>query len=46
MYDIIIAPDEAVFYVIVATGGFLGVAKHDVAILANYFKMMEVSPRS
>jgi sporulation protein YlmC with PRC-barrel domain len=39
--DIIIAPDKAISYGIVATGGFLGVAKHDVAIPANEFKMQD-----
>ena len=29
--DIIITPDKAVSYAIVGTGGFLGLAKHDVA---------------
>jgi sporulation protein YlmC with PRC-barrel domain len=41
VYDIIIAPDRAVSYGIVAAGGFLGIAKHDVAIPANQFKMQE-----
>jgi sporulation protein YlmC with PRC-barrel domain len=39
VYDIIIAPDKAVSYGIVAAGGFLGLGKHDVAIPANQFKM-------
>ena len=39
LYDIIIAPDAAVSYGIIAAGGFLGIAKHDVAIPANHFKM-------
>jgi sporulation protein YlmC with PRC-barrel domain len=30
--DVVIAPDKAVSYAIIRTGGFLGVAKHDVAI--------------
>jgi hypothetical protein len=30
--DIIVAPDKAVSYAIVGAGGFLGVARHDVAI--------------
>lgn len=30
--DIIIAPDNAVSYAIIGAGGFLGVARHDVAI--------------
>ncbi len=41
VYDIIIAPDKAVSYGIIATGGFLGVAKHDIAIPANHFKMQD-----
>ena len=41
VYDIIIAPDKAVSYGIVAAGGFLGVGKHDVAIPANQFKMQK-----
>jgi len=39
VYDIIIAPDKAVSYGIIAAGGFLGIAKHDVAIPVNQFKM-------
>jgi len=39
VYDIIIAPDKAVSYAIIAAGGFLGIAKHDVAISVNQFKM-------
>jgi sporulation protein YlmC with PRC-barrel domain len=35
--DIIISPDKAVAYAIVGAGGFLGVAKHDVAIPVNQF---------
>lgn len=41
VYDIIIAPDKAVSYGIIAAGGFLGIAKHDVAIPANQFKMQD-----
>jgi sporulation protein YlmC with PRC-barrel domain len=41
VYDIIIAPDKAVSYGIIAAGGFLGVAKHDVAIPASQFKMQD-----
>lgn len=37
--DIIIAPDNAASYAIIGTGGFLGVAKHDVAIPFNQFKI-------
>jgi sporulation protein YlmC with PRC-barrel domain len=35
--DLIISPDKAVSYAIVGAGGFLGVAKHDVAIPVNQF---------
>ena len=41
VYDIIIAPDKAVSYGIIAAGGFLGIAKHDVLIPANQFKMKD-----
>lgn len=37
--DIIIAPDNAASYAIIGVGGFLGLAKHDVAIPFNQFKM-------
>jgi hypothetical protein len=30
--DVIITPDQAVSYAIVGAGGFVGLAKHDVAI--------------
>ena len=39
--DIIIAPDKAVSYAIIGAGGFLGVAKHDVAIPVNQFKLVD-----
>ncbi len=39
--DLIIAPDKAVSYAIIGTGGFLGVDKHDVAIPVNQLKMEE-----
>ena len=39
--DIIIAPDKAVSYAIMGTGGFLGMGKHDVAIRVNNFKLAE-----
>jgi len=39
--DLIIAPDKAVSYAIIGTGGFLGMAKHDVAIRVNQFKLMD-----
>jgi sporulation protein YlmC with PRC-barrel domain len=32
--DIIITPEKAVSYAIIGTGGFLGLAKHNVAIPA------------
>ena len=38
--DIIIAPDRAVSYAIVGAGGFLGVARHDVAIPVNQLKLV------
>jgi sporulation protein YlmC with PRC-barrel domain len=37
--DLIIAPDKAVSYAIVGTGGFLGIDRHDVAIPAGQFKI-------
>jgi sporulation protein YlmC with PRC-barrel domain len=37
--DLIIAPDSAVSYAIIGTGGFLGVDRHDVAIPVNQFKI-------
>ena len=39
--DLIIAPDKAVSYAIIGTGGFIGVDKHDVAIPVGQFKMEE-----
>lgn len=41
VYDIIIAPDKAVSYGIIAAGGFLGMGKHDVAIPINQFKLQD-----
>jgi hypothetical protein len=38
---IIIAPDKAVSYGIIAAGGFLGIGKHDVAIPVNQFRMQD-----
>jgi hypothetical protein len=35
--DIIVAPTKSVSYVIVGVGGFLGVAKHDVAVSVDQF---------
>jgi sporulation protein YlmC with PRC-barrel domain len=37
--DLIIAPDKAVSYAIVGTGGFLGIDRHDVAIPAGQLKL-------
>jgi len=39
--DIIITPDKAVSYAIIGTGGFLGLAKHDVAIPVSQFKLVD-----
>ena len=39
--DLIIAPDKAVSYAIIGAGGFLGMAKHNVAIRVNNFKLMD-----
>ena len=38
--DIVIAPDKAVSYAIIGAGGFLGVAKHDVAIPVDQIKLV------
>jgi len=35
--DLIIAPDKALSYAIIGTGGFVGLARHDVAIPVNEF---------
>jgi hypothetical protein len=37
--DVIIAPDKAVSYAIIGAGGFLGVARHDVAIPVSQIKL-------
>jgi sporulation protein YlmC with PRC-barrel domain len=39
--DIIIAPDKAISYAIVNAGGFLGLAKHDVAVSVSKFKLVD-----
>jgi len=39
--DIVIAPDKAVSYAIIGAGGFLGVAKHDVAIPVDEIKLVD-----
>lgn len=38
--DIIVTPDKAMSYAVVSTGGFLGMAKHDVVIPVNQFKIV------
>jgi sporulation protein YlmC with PRC-barrel domain len=39
--DIIIAPDKAVSYAIINAGGFLGLAKHDVAVSVSQLKLVD-----
>jgi sporulation protein YlmC with PRC-barrel domain len=39
--DIVIAPDKAVSYAIIGAAGFLGVAKHDVAISVDQIKLVD-----
>ena len=39
--DIIIAPDKAISYAIVNAVGFLGLAKHDVAVSVSKFKLVD-----
>ena len=39
--DLIIAPDKAISYAIIETGGFVGIGKHNVAIRVNQFKMVD-----
>jgi sporulation protein YlmC with PRC-barrel domain len=39
--DVVIAPDKAVSYAIIGAGGFLGVAKHDVAIPVSQFRAVD-----
>jgi sporulation protein YlmC with PRC-barrel domain len=39
--DIIVTPDKAISYAIVNAGGFLGLAKHDVAIPVSQFKLVD-----
>ena len=41
--DIIVTPDKAISYAIVNAGGFLGLAKHDVAIPVSQFKLVDKS---
>jgi len=38
IHDLIVAPDRAVSYAIVGTGGFVGLAKHHVAIPVSQFQ--------
>jgi sporulation protein YlmC with PRC-barrel domain len=37
--DIIVTPDKSVSYAIVNAGGFLAVAKHDIAVPVSQFKL-------
>jgi hypothetical protein len=37
--DIIIAPDKSVTYAIIGAGGFLGVARHNVAVRVSQLKV-------
>lgn len=39
--DIIVAPDKAVSYAIIGAGGFLGVARHDVAIPVSQLQLQD-----
>src|SRR5689334_24200268 len=39
--DIIITPDKAVSYAIINAGGFLALAKHDVAIPVSQIKLVD-----
>jgi sporulation protein YlmC with PRC-barrel domain len=39
--DVVIAPDKAVSYAIIGAGGFLGVAKHDVAVPVSQFRAVD-----
>ena len=39
--DLIVSPAKAVSYAIIGAGGFLGVAKHDVAIPVNQFTQQD-----
>ncbi len=39
--DIIVTPDKAISYAIVNASGFLGLAKHNVAIPVSQFKLVD-----
>ena len=39
--DIFVTPEKALSYAVVSTGGFLGIAKHDVVIPINQFKIKD-----
>ena len=39
--DLIVSPEKAVSYAIIGAGGFLGVARHDVAIPVNQFSQRD-----
>jgi sporulation protein YlmC with PRC-barrel domain len=36
--DIIVTPDKSMSYAVVSTGGFLGLAKHDVVLPVHEFR--------
>ncbi len=38
--DIIVTPEKSMSYAIVSSGGFLGIATHDVVIPVNQFKIV------
>jgi sporulation protein YlmC with PRC-barrel domain len=38
--DVIVTPDKSVSYAIINTGGFLSVAKHDVAVPVSQLKLV------
>ena len=38
--DVIVTPDKSVSYAIINAGGFLSVAKHDVAVPVSQFKLV------
>ncbi len=39
--DLIVTPEKAISYAIVNAGGFLGLAKHNVAIPVSQFKLVD-----
>ena len=38
--DIIVTPDKNFSYAVISTGGFLGIAKHDVVVPVNQLKVV------